>query len=242
MGQETEQLIKFKYMPDNMFVPPIVPASEALPGWYKNMPYGEPQSLDGALTVKACLPFFDAMTQGYIIPLWADMFVSTEKNENGGPIFSWKNIEEPLISPHLPEQTENLPLMEKARGNIEKQSFKFDSPWLIQTPEGYSTLFTSPLNNVNPKFSLVSAIVATDTYPSFINFPFVWTGPPDWEGLVPMGTPLVQLIPFKRDNFRHEIGAMNDEDSLRHISAKKAMVAKFAHVYKNLWRKMTKSV
>jgi hypothetical protein len=242
MGQGAEQVIKFKYVPGNIFVPPVVPASEALPGWYKKMSYGEPPSPQGrALTAKACMPFFDAMTQGYIIPLWADMYVSVEKNDNGGPEFSWRDGQTEVIAPHRPDQTKGMPIMDKALG-MEQQSFKFNSPWVIQTPEGYSTLFTSPLNNVNPKFSLVSAIVATDTYPGFINFPFVWTGPPDWEGLIPMGTPVAQLIPFKRDDFRHEIGAMNEEDNLRYTSAQRAMGASWMNVYKNLWRKMTRSV
>ena len=237
----TEKVIKFKHGADNVFLPPVVPASKLLPAWYKKLEVREPETKPwDSGTVKACMPFFDAMVQGYIIPLWADLSVSTAINEEGNPypIFEWGG--DAILGTHSKGQTLGLPIMEKSLGG--GAAWKFMSPWLIETPKGYSTLFVSPLNNVNPNFELVSGIVSTDCYKNVINFPFVWTGPADWEGIIPQGTPLVQIIPFKRDDFRHEIsvGDMVDDALVR--SSAKAIHNGFSNVYKRLWRKTSRSI
>jgi len=252
MVRGAEQLIKFKHEAAEMFIAPIVPASNALPEWYKNMSYttkdSEPWDVIGK--VKACMPFFDAMTQGYIIPLWADIYVWPPiKSGEEQPVFGWGKVKSsgqssgqssPLIQSHLPEQTEGMPAVDKALGT--KMTFKFLSPWVIETPKGYSTLLVSPLNNPNPKLDMISAIVATDVYPTRINLPFVWTGPPDWEGVISQGTPLIQLIPFKRDNFRHEIEMMSEGDTQREDASLRAMGHRFQNAYKQLYRKITRSI
>ena len=119
--RKDKKLITFKYPTDNAFIAPIVPAAKALPDWYKQAsilkegyPPHAPQH------IKACMPFFDAMTQGYIVPLWSDIYVSTVFDEETGqpcPAFEWQ---ESPSSPgqvfnHHPTQTEGMPLMEEGR-------------------------------------------------------------------------------------------------------------------------------
>ena len=239
---KAEKVIKFKHKPDNMLAYPIVPASKVLPEWYKKLGMRYPgEKPFVAPTVKACMPFFDAMVQGYVIPLWADLYVSTGINEEGNPFptFTWAEYGEVIIGSHELKQTIGAPVMEKSLGG--GPAFKFISPWIIETPKGYSTLFVSPLNNVNPNFEMVSAIVSTDYYKQFINFPFVWTGPADWEGTIPQGTPLVQVIPFKRDDFRHEINGITAAEENLIRSGTKALACCFQNAYKRLWRKTSKS-
>jgi hypothetical protein len=54
-----------------------------------------------------------------------------------------------------------------------------------------------PLNRLNPVFECLAGIVDTDTYTSLIHFPFFATGE-DGIYVVEKGTPLVQVIPFRR--------------------------------------------
>jgi len=77
------------------------------------------------------------------------------------------------------------------------------NPWVIKTPPGYSCLFVSPLNNTDDRFSIISGIVETDTYEGEINFPIVFNGDkyPVLNTTLLKGTPYVQVIPFKRDNW-----------------------------------------
>jgi len=232
------QLIVFKCVETDVFLPKPIPASEALPDWYKEAAV----NIEGAPpweqpSFKNCMPIFDAMTQGYIIPLYADLFVKLQ--ENGVTGFHWKSREESVIGSHSLDQTTDLPLMEKSVGG--QHSFKFTNPWLIQTPKGYSTLFIPPLNNPNPNFETISAIVATDSYHDYINFPFVWTAPDGWEGVLPQGTPICQAIPFKRVDFQHEIGVISPADRNLIMSSHKAVQRRFKNTYKDLWRKMVRS-
>jgi hypothetical protein len=54
-------------------------------------------------------------------------------------------------------------------------------------------------------FTILDGVVDTDKYTAPVNFPFVLN---DWkfEGLIPAGTPVAQVIPFKRDSWEIEIG------------------------------------
>jgi len=243
MIRKAEKLIKFKHTADNIFVTPIVPASKALPEWYKKIEVREPGRAPWTIpTVKACMPFFDAMVQGYIIPLWADLYVTTEINEDGNPypVFRWGERGDTVIDSHEVNQTMGVPAMEKSLGG--GPAWKFISPWLIETPKNYSTLFVPPLNNAHPHFEVISAIVSTDCYSQFIHFPFVWRGPADWEGVILQGTPVVQLIPFKRDDFRHDISAITEAENNIIMSTRNAAVQSFNNVYKRLWRKTSRSI
>jgi hypothetical protein len=181
------------------------------------------------------------MTQGYIVPLWSDLHVKVEKDYATGeclPIFTWGFEAEDVIAHHGSLQTGGLPLMEKSVG---ERSFKFVNPWIITTPKNYSTLIVPPLNNASNLFQCVSAVVATDVYVNHINFPFVWTGPEGWEGIIPQGTPLVQLIPFKRDDFQHEISWLTQSDIDTLLSTQSAISMAFHNSYKKLWRKIVRS-
>ena len=61
-----------------------------------------------------------------------------------------------------------------------------------------------PLNNSDDRFSIIPAIVDTDTFSNEINFPIVINGDkyPILETLIKKGTPYVQIIPFKRDSWK----------------------------------------
>jgi hypothetical protein len=86
---------------------------------------------------------------------------------------------------------------------------KFHNYWTIRTPPGVSCLFVPPLNRPNPVFEVVSGVVDTDKYVAHVNFPFF---PLAADGLhrLAKGTPLVQVIPFRRSDAGCE-GAIRTE-------------------------------
>jgi hypothetical protein len=71
--------------------------------------------------------------------------------------------------------------------------------WSIKTPNGYSSLFTHPINRIDLPFYTLGGIVDTDKWGEAGNHPFVFKN--GWEGIIPKGTPYAQIIPFKRDNW-----------------------------------------
>jgi hypothetical protein len=87
---------------------------------------------------------------------------------------------------------------------------KWINPWSIETPKGYSCLFIPPVHGGNEYFQIAEGIVDTDRYTSPVNFPFVLKDT-EFTGLIPAGTPMVQIIPFKRDSWKQELGSEINE-------------------------------
>ena len=171
-------------------------------------------------TIKRCMPVFDAITAGYIITSPADVYVSIK---DGVQHFSWPSFG--LISFHPIVQAPNHPL------NKEHAYPKWMNPWGIETPKGYSTLFIQPLHRESV-FTILPGIVDTDTYTSPVNFPFV-VNDPNFEGLIPKGTPIAQVVPFKREGWQINIGSEKDLKKQMQIGAK--LNSKFFDRYKSMF-------
>lgn len=182
----------------DVFLPPV-PSGRSMPRYFKNL---KPQvnADPSSSTVKRCVPFLDALTHGYIIPMWADVWVRAVNDE-----LEFKFPEnlpmQSSLSPHDEMQIKGHPLSNEPFGNIPA---KWHSPWGVKTPKGWSCLFTSPLNHLETRFKILDGIVDTDTYYNQVNFPFIWTGG-EGEFLIEAGTPLVQVIPFRRETTKHVI-------------------------------------
>ena len=191
------------------------PASAFIPDWYKNTPSyltdkKKPRGNGGSsATIKRCVPVFDALTAGYIITLPADVYVST--HEDGSPWYEWSQFT--LIEFHSAQQLPHYPLLKGFPA-----APKFINPWGIETPKGYSVFITQPVHRDAP-FTILDGIVDTDTYKAPINFPFVLNDP-KFEGLIPQGTPIAQIIPIKRESWKMEIGKSKQAQEVGLISQK----------------------
>ena len=171
------------------------PASLFIPDWYKKTP----QVAEKILTAKRCVPIIDALSAGYVIPLPADIYWDENRQEN-----KWQSDSKvELISGHSKVQTEMFDISTE----FDSQPYKWISHWHITTPKGYSTLFVHPTNRSDLPFYSFSGLVDTDKHPLIVNFPFVIKK--DFVGVIPAGTPLIQAIPIKRDNWEMSI---KDED------------------------------
>jgi len=188
-------------------LPEPKPAVKNLPEWYKSIPRyieGEKKPPSDGIgtnaTIKACMPVLDVMTSGYLIFSSADVFI--EKNETG-KFYSWANYD--LITFHGQKQVTGYP---KLQEKLELGSVpKFTNHWIVQTPKGYSSLFITPFHHDLP-FTILPAIVDTDTYFNAVNFPFL--PDPNFEGLIPKGTPIAQVLPFCRENWEMNIEKIED--------------------------------
>jgi hypothetical protein len=202
------------------------PAYKLVPEWYKETKsYLTGNKIpDGAggttATIKRCMPVFDAMTAGYIITLPADVFVTLK---DGSQYFEWSALD--LIGFHPISQAEKHP---------EKNQYaypKFINPWAIKTPKGYSCFFAQPMHRESI-FTILPGIVDTDQYYATVNFPFVIKDS-TFEGLIPKGTPIAQVIPFKRDRWELEIG--KEEDIVAQLKLTQKLHLKFFDRYKNMF-------
>lgn len=205
-----------------------VPASSMIPDWYKNMDSyiggdKKPSGSGGTTaTVKRCMPVFDAITAGYLIKLPADVFVTMQDGEQH---FEWSDFN--LVSFHPIDQADKHP----AKNG---QPYpKFNNPWAIKTPKGYSTLFVQPFHREAP-FTILPGVVDTDEYYAPVNFPMV-INDLKFEGLIPKGTPIAQVIPFKRESWKMDLGNEQDVEEQSQIARK--LNTRFFDRYKAMFRK-----
>lgn len=229
------KVIKFTNTIGTEDIFPPEPAAKILPDWYKNLDSyvgGEKVVKNGqtTATIKRCMPVFDAMSSGYIIRSQADVWVSHQPNEDGimVPFYEWPNLG--MIEFHSVIQAPTHPLR---KGMPEVSAYpKWINPWAISTDPGYSCLFIQPPHRESV-FTIFTGIVDTDNYVSCVNFPFVLN---DWsfEGLIPAGTPVVQVIPFKRDSFQMEIGKEEDKIKEKRLAIK--VRTRFFDSYKSGFR------
>jgi len=202
-----------------------IPTKLNIPEWYKKL---EHKVLDR--TVKGCMPFLDSLTSGYLLKMPQDFYVrhnvdnKNEKGEifkdsfqtfglhGGSQILHAKSINlNSGLDTHSIKQLEGSPFIEK---NKNLPFYKIYNPWKIKTPKGYSCLFLPPLNNSDDRFSIIPAIVDTDTFPIEINFPIIINGDkyPTLETTIKKGTPYVQVIPFKRDSWKMIFNARKQKE------------------------------
>ena len=40
----------------------------------------------------------------------------------------------------------------------------------------------------------------------------MWKAPPDYRGIIKQGTPIAQMIPFKRETFQLDLGLFTDDN------------------------------
>jgi len=188
-----------------------IPTKLNIPEWFKKLEHNLFNK-----TVKGCMPFLDSLTTGYLLKIPQDFNIRHNvKNENNlddsfqsfglhsmNTFLSAKSINlNSGINVHPINQLEGSPFIEK---NKNLPFYKILNPWKIKTPKGYSCLFLPPLNNSDDRFSIIPAIVDTDTNPLEINFPIIINGDkyPVLETTIKKGTPYVQIIPFKRDSWK----------------------------------------
>jgi hypothetical protein len=199
------------------------PAVKQLPKWFLDMdPYNDPNPIypsDGKLhfrhraanaTFKKCVPLLDGMSAGYIIPLWADVMV---EQDNGFPLIYWKTAND-VFSLHGESSTHIIPPF-----GYQNIVYKYNNCWIPQTPKGYSCLIISPLGYNDLTFKAIPAVVDTDKSTLELVFPmWIKTG---FEGIVEKGTPIVQIIPFKRDDWESTFDYYEDGEYKNIIEEKK---------------------
>lgn len=206
----------FCHRDDVATLPHPRPAAKYIPEWYKKIP----QVIDdghndrdqyGArtFTAKKCMPMLDAMSLGYVIPLVADLSIRSNHDCSTIEVTSSPNI-------NVCEFHDIRQLGERTAPGFPAPPIKFINPWIVKTAPGWSTLFMPLINNMESHFTCLSGLVDTDVYPKEVNFPAVWHTP-NFDDLLPAGTPLIVAIPIKRDAVPSKPIIRNITDKERHL-------------------------
>jgi len=215
------------------FVPSPKNASMYIPDWYKNQKneYRKNPKFtqDGKLentSIKMCMPFLDSFTNGYIQETWCDIYV--EKNKNDGSINFYHSTSPKIMG------VRNVASTEQYNEEYYPYEFHWHIEWINKTPKGYSALITHPMNRLDLPFTTMYAIIDSDSYhhaPSG-NLQFLIKN--NFEGIIPAGTPMYQVIPIKREDWnKKEI-----EHNLESEKRLRKQQSKFFEFYKNnFWQR-----
>ncbi len=224
---------KLEYEPTDKRLNALIPASTQVPDWYKKIPSfrGKEKKLiisnyNTNATVKHCVPFLEAMTTGYFITLWTDVQVTIIEKE---PSLTWMAQPDPVNFRNRP--IDSLDLVPEG---FHTAHFTWENPYFIRTPKKYGILLTHPFNRHDLPFYTTTGIA--DCSQTLHNGSIPFFVKKDFEGIIKAGTPIAQVIPFKKENWNLqltsgliEIGEKNNYEARR----------TFGHWYKkNAWTKV----
>lgn len=210
-------MINIEFIPkfrlySKVFPEPVSVAS-AIPEWWKTQEshLNNDQGVYRGtmlLTVKKCQAIFDSMTFGYYLKCPTDISIDATGDTLRVQLTSdIMGMQQHLVSNHLKEQMIKYPIPDYFHPEV----VRIHPMWLVKTEEGYSSLFVSPMHGEDSPIKAVPGVIDTDEYPSdgYLSF-FVKKG---FKGIIKQGTPIIQVIPFKRDDWQSSINKDKDSDS-----------------------------
>jgi len=224
--------LKLKYKAFNNYVNVIKPIKNVLPDWYKKTPMftGKTPVIEDYsknITLKACMPFFDSLMSGYVVTTWQDLQV--KKDEQGFPRITWLVEPNPLTVRNA-ESSDKLPIP----AGCNSTPFSWKLPTAIKTPKNYSLLALHPMNRFDLPFITLSAIIDAEKTLFSGNLPFFIKE--DFEGIIPSGTPIMQLIPFKKENWKLEEDSTIQEEAAKNFFLTRTVLS--GYYKKTQWRKV----
>jgi hypothetical protein len=207
-------------------------SSLSIPNWYKKIvsdykknPYFNKNGELENSNLKMCMPFLDSLSSGYIQKTWQDIYI--KKTENN--MLSWSFPKTPNIISARAKKS-----IEFYREEFYDTEFVWKMQWIPKTSKNFSILITHPFNRMDLPFYTLSGIIDSDLYyhsPEG-NIPFYIKK--NFEGLIPAGTPMFQIIPIKREKWKSLKQKFSIDISKRHSQQKTV----FWEFYKrNMWQK-----
>lgn len=216
-------------LPNQQYNELIQPMIKNSPDWYKLAKrWAKDANGKEWPGIKHCIPFLDGLTTGYGVFLAEDIWV--EIQEDGNPVIKHNNTERGPVNNRPPEVTDPAP----HPPGCYPEHYIWSLSVSIEIPEGYSALFTHPLNRWDLPFVSTSAIVDDYNVPG-ANMAFHLKR--GFEGKIPAGTMIAQLIPFRREEWVSKEVTNNKLWGKAHwktVSEKELMDGWYR---KNIWKK-----
>ena len=188
------------------------PTSKTIPEWYRqadrfakdeNGDYWIGPDNGKVPTWKACPAIFDTMVTGYTLNTPCDIeFIQKDSDTLTVNILDKKYQD--FCTPRG-----EMPQFEHPEGYY-KNHFAWFYDWAIETPKGYSSLLSQPFNRFDLPFLNTVGIIDTDkvNLPGSLPF-FIRKG---FSGVIKAGTPFVQILPFKREDWSSKIIIENSKN------------------------------
>jgi hypothetical protein len=216
--------LKPELLEDELTLPKTT--NKFIPEWYKKMPLQtHPSNFIGGGTIKSCPGLTDLFGLGYILPAWADFAFYYNKET----VLAKAGKDNGQVEHHSNKQFLDY-VEHNYLGKEGKSVFKLINPWQIITPKGWSILQIPLFYHFHKDFSVLPGIMDTDIWHQ-PNIQVMYYGSD--EIVIPKGTPLVQYIPFKREQNKLVIRAADNVDMKRFKNAEEEVFSVFSRGYLN---------
>jgi hypothetical protein len=219
------------------------PVKNDMPKWWKESEnYLKDEALNNIPTrslgtIKACPAIIDFLTYGYVLFFPTDIYIDATKDK-----IEWmytdinSGIGDLDFSNYIIYHDGDTGLLSKYnKDGFHKDVLKVNSFWGIKTDPGYSVFITNPQHRHDLPFRSFSAIVDTDVFPARFQYPLIFKK--GFSGVIKAGTPLVQVMPFKREDFVAQEVDFNIEDLDYQVNTIKLF---FTSAYRKLYWKRKK--
>ena len=191
---------------------PIRPSSEFVPDKFKNLPTilkKEQYSRDNIYSIKICPGLQDYIGHGYVIPAWCDMDVKIDSNNHPQVTYSDPELKH---ATHYPEQVGDfLDTKFPIRTPV-----KLDNPWFTYTKKDWSIMYLPMHFHENPYFEAIPGVIDHDKGPGRTPLNIMLKTNKDF--MIKQGTPLVQMIPYKRQVVTSRSGILTNKTIDRYNS------------------------
>jgi hypothetical protein len=191
------------------------PAIFHIPQWYKDVPNPD---IHTERTIKACKPFLDSLTAGYILKNPIDQKINFNVKgpndklnvwiEYGTILGLYRNEKQYLnVNMGTPGEVHGIDQVGGEKCPFVKENknfpiFKILNPWTILVPKGYSVFYMQPINRAERRFEIFSGIVdGPCSLPT--NFPCVIKKEGTW--VLEKGAPIASVFPFKKESWKMKI-------------------------------------
>lgn len=180
-------------------------AKDYVPDWWKRSKGTECKG--GALsdTLRMCPAMDDLLKIGWYYVINYDVEIQCNDHEYGpNRSRKWKSVtpyqyNNSASHPHIQQTWDQC---NHSHHRKTTDSFKFVSDWGVKTPIGYSCLYIDPFLHNNENFTLWPGVIDTDKFSSNTdNAPMIFLPKIDKSFIIKKGTPVAQLIPFKREEW-----------------------------------------
>lgn len=205
-----EPTIKFmSYVGNFSVATPVASSSRIKPKWTK-LQTGKKKFHD-------CPGMLDYSHAGYIVTAHTDIHIKA--NSSGTFIV----IEGVHVEPHEVQLLQARPFdydivegMTKPPEEVEKSAWKIPLPWSVRTQKGFSAYVLPAIMHVDylDKLFVYPGIVDFD---KFHTINFVFSPMKECEFTIPAGTPLLQVLPFRREDITAECGRANQQEKDEHF-------------------------
>ena len=205
------RIIKFFAEKDYLNLGKPVPTKKFVPEWYRKAETNYVSNEENYPGLKTCMPFLDTLTSGYFLTTPVNIYINEEvpdkklghlfNNTENGLRIRWDGPQS-LQNFIMERPKESGSTMPRPAGHYDNH-LVFSEFWSIKTPRNWSLLMTHPLNRHDLPFTTASGIIDSDKWFAPGNVPFfIKKG---FSGVIPEGTPFVQIIPIKRSEWKMAI-------------------------------------